>query len=208
MGATLGFGFGIPLEVIFPFHLLSFAVILPLAATLLLGGKRWGFTQTEQLVLGRQGRGLAVAMFVGVYMGYGVFLRPEFFSLGVPLLPILLIYAGLIALAAMALRRPRGLEAQSATATPSRTASLRYLLLYLLSFLALLLALLAVHLAVPGAFGVAVMGMVFAGTALPMGLLALVAWRTLRSRKQRSLRVPEPCSRAASHRRSMYRASS
>ncbi len=41
-------------------------------------------------------------------------------------------------------------------------------------------------------FGVAVMGMVIAGAVLPVGLLAVVAWRTFRSRKQRPLRVPEP----------------
>ncbi|MCJ2520880.1 MAG: hypothetical protein LN412_08080, partial [Candidatus Thermoplasmatota archaeon] len=118
MGAILGYGFGRSIEAMLTSVLLSLLVITLLAVAFFFGARKWGFRRTEQLIFGRKGRWLAIAFFSGVYVGYGILLRPEFFPLGLALLPVILIYAGLIYLAANLLRSSREPEPAAASQAP------------------------------------------------------------------------------------------
>lgn len=182
MGAVLGYGFGFTLESMLPSVLLSLLVITLLAVTFMKGARRWGFTSPDQLAFGRRGRWLAVGFFSSVYIGYGIFLRPEFLPLGLPLVPILLIYAGLVYLAVTLLRSSR--EARPVTSLHVLTpgVSLRYLLLYVLAFGAFFLAFGGVNALAPSVLQVGALVLMIAGAGLPVVLLSIIAARTLKAR--------------------------
>ncbi|MFQ6013448.1 MAG: hypothetical protein ACE5LS_07370, partial [Thermoplasmata archaeon] len=135
LGGVLGYGFGRSApELLLPL-VLSFAVLVLLSLAFLWGARRWGFRSTEQLRLGRRGRAFALGAFVAVYVAYGVLLRPEFLPLGLPLVLVALIYAGLVLLTRATMRGAEVEEAPAHEGPPDLAAPFRYLLLYFLAFL-------------------------------------------------------------------------
>ncbi len=84
---------------------------------------------------------MAITTFVGVYALYGVFLQPEFLPLGLPLVPIFLLYAGLVVLTAHSLRQAGPLDLRTGDGPWTSAGSMRYLALYLLMFLGVFLGL-------------------------------------------------------------------
>ncbi len=184
MGAILGYGFGRSIEAMLTSVLLSLLVITLLAVAFVVGARKWGFTRTEQLVFGRRGRWLAIAFFSAVYVGYGILLRPEFFPFGLPLLPIILIYAGLIYLGATLLRSSREPEPAAASQAPELRPALKYLMMYVFTFVAIFLAFGGLNALAPSVLQVATAGIIFAGAGLPVVLLSIIAIRTLKSRNR------------------------
>ncbi len=182
MGATLGYGFGQSIDVMLVSVLLSLVAIFILAGLFVYGARRWGFNDPRQLAFGRTGRRLAIGAFLAVYIGYGVLLRPEFFPLGLPLVPVLLIYGGLIYLAARLLRSSHHDLKATGQDLPRPHVPLQYLALYLLSFVGIMLALGALHASLPAVLPVAAGLSMYAGAALPVILLSGLALRALRSR--------------------------
>ncbi len=179
LGAAFGYGFGQTLEIMLASVLLSFVPILLLAGLFMHGVRRWEFTSPDQLTFGRTGRRLAVGAFLAVYIGYGLLLRPEFFPLGLPLVPILLIYAGLIYMGWRVLQ-----AAETPATTPSTMVAgtwLRYLLLYAALFTTFFLAFGGLHVLVPPLLPIVAGLLVYVGAALPVGLLPIVTWKALTS---------------------------
>ncbi len=185
MGATLGYGFGQGIEVMLPSVLLSLLVISVLAAAVIWGFKRWGFTSPDQLAFGGAGRKLAISSFLGVYVGYSVLLRPEFIPFGIPIVTVLSVYAGLAYLASNVLRASRETALPISDPLDGR-GSLRYLLLYAAVFALFFLAFAGLQALVPLLFPIAASFIVYAGAALPVGLLIVITVRKLRfARRQR-----------------------
>ncbi len=166
--------------------LLSLLVITLLAVAFVVGARKWGFTRTEQLIFGKRGRRLAIAAFIGVYIVYGILLRPEFFPVGIPLIPILLIYAGLIALLVLVLRSPIPSPRALTSREPTLRTGLKFLSAYAISFGAFFLAFGALNALAPGVLTVMAAASIFIGAALPIVLLGIIAARTLRSRARMS----------------------
>ncbi len=183
VGATVGLGFGLGVEVMLPSVLLSLLVIALLAVLFMAGARRWGFTSPDQLVFGRTGRRTAWAAFATVYVAYGVLLRPEFFPLGLPLVPVLLVYGGLILLIRSVLASGETLPRLESTALPRPKPTLGYLGLYGLAFVGIFLAFAGIHSLVPWLFPVAAGLSVYVGAALPAVLLAILLVQTRTSNR-------------------------
>ncbi len=184
LGAVTGYGFGPTIDVMLTSVLLSFLIILLLSGAFLVASRRWGLTDSQQLLFGRKGRWLAVAFFSAVYVGYGALLRPEFLPIGVPLIPVILIYVGLVYLAVTLLRSPER-EMPSRKGEGVRAIlSLKYLLLYMVWFVTIFLVLGGVNTLIPGAFLVVAGGLMIAGAGLPLVLLPLIAARSVRLRRR------------------------
>ncbi len=172
--------------------LLSLLVITLLAVAFVVGARRWGFTRSEQLIFGKRGRWLAIAFFSAVYVGYGILLRPEFFPLGLALLPIILIYAGLIYLAATLLRSSKEPRPTVPFQAPRLSVSLRYLLAYLFAFVAFFLLLGGLNALAPSLLQMATVVIIFAGAGLPVILLSYITIRTFKARKKEVRVVEQP----------------
>ncbi len=132
MSAVFGLGFGQSLSGMLVPLFLSFLVLAALAMLWVRWAPRWGFQGVEQLQFGRNGRRAAMGAFLVVYALYAVFLRPEFFPFGRALVPVLLLYAGLIPQTVFYLRRAPRLP-QRDGATLDASLAMRTLLLYLLA---------------------------------------------------------------------------
>ncbi len=179
ISAIIGYGFGMTLEVMLPSVLVSFLVLAVLILAFVRGARRWGFTSLDQVALGRRGRWTALVLFAAVYGGYGLLLRPEAFPVGLALVPVILLYAGLIYLAFRALSQG-AMEPTVTGEPPYLRRAFGYLTLYLTSFVGFFLALGALALVLPGLLALAAAAVVYAGAILPGILLPWTAAKTLR----------------------------
>lgn len=174
VGGLFAFAFGRPLPEIVLSLALSLLVILVLAAAFLRQARRHGLRDRAALGLGPRGRRFAWGAFLAVYVVYGALLRPEHLPLGLPLLPVLLLYGGLLLLAWRQLRRRPGPDRE---APPAGTWTPRkYLLTYASLFPLATGGFGAVHLAAPGLLPLVAIGVMIAGAGLPLLLFPWLLW--------------------------------
>jgi hypothetical protein len=192
MSAVIGLGFGQSLASMLVPLFLSFLVIAALAMLWLRKAPMWGFEGLDQLRLGRRGRRVAIAAFVGVYALYGVFLRPEFLPLGLPLVPIFLLYAGLVVLTAHYLRQAGPLDLRTGDGTWTSARSMRYLALYLLMFLGVFLGLGGLHALLPWLLPAVAVGLVLVSVGVPLVLMVSLTLKGLRNRRAPECGLSEP----------------
>ncbi len=185
LGMTLGFGFGTDPGIMAISITLSFLVIGVLAVIFMRGAKRWGFTRAEQLTFGKKGRRLAITAFIGVYIVYGILLRPGFFPVGIPLTPVVLIYTGLIALLVLVLRFPVPSPRALTSREPTLRTGLKFLSVYAISFGAFFLAFGALNALAPGVLTVVAAASIFIGAALPIVLLSVLAIKITKARRRK-----------------------
>lgn len=191
MSGVFGLGFGQDLSQMLLSLFLSFLIIAALAMLWLRWAPRWGFQGVEQLQFGRTGLRVAIGAFLIVYAVYGVLLRPEFFPIGLPLVPVILLYAALVPLTLYYLRRAAPHPQRSGTTLVASPAT-RYLVVYLLAFVGIFLGLAGLHVLLPGVLPVVSVGIVFGSVAIPLVLLGSLALGVLRERRTRTPPLAEP----------------
>jgi hypothetical protein len=186
VAALFGHAFGRSMEEILISLTLSLAVILLLSLVFSRMSPRLRFTEIEQLVLGKRGRRIAIGSFVAVYGVYGTILRPEAMPNGMPIVVVLLIYAGLILMAHALLRRPSPAVTIRAEAAPTVQNPWRFLTVYAGAFLLAAVAAAWFMSVSPDVFAAVAMGVIVGGVGLPAILIPYVLLRILRARRMKA----------------------
>lgn len=169
--------FGRSTEEILTSLTLSLAVILLLSLIFARISARLHFTGIGHLVLGKRGRRIAIGSFVAVYAVYGTILRPEAMPFGIPIVVVLLIYAGLILMAYALLRRPSPAVTIRAEAAPTAQNPWRFLIGYAGAFLLAEVAAAWFMSVLPDVFAAVATGVAVGGVGLPAVLIPYILLR-------------------------------